>query len=68
MYLNSLPKDKILASTKLKEFADDNLKFNGNSRQFSKRVQNAVEKGEIARHEQFLLFLQRFQKLSIADT
>ena len=28
----------------------------------SKRVENAVEKGEIARYEQFLLFPQCFQK------
>ena len=28
----------------------------------SDRVENIVEKGEIARHEQFLLFQQCFQK------
>ena len=29
---------------------------------YPKRVENTVEKGEIARCEQFLLFLQCFQK------
>ena len=33
-----------------------------------KMVENTVGKGEIARHEQFLLFPQYFQKTSIADT
>ena len=49
-------------SSKLKEFADDNFKFDGNGRKLSKRVENTVGKGEIARHEQFLLFPQCFQK------
>ena len=31
------------------------------------RVENIVEKGEIARNEQFLLFPQCFQKLSVVD-
>ena len=30
-------------------------------------VENIVGKGEIARHEQFLLFPQCFQKLSVAN-
>ena len=38
------------------------FKFNENSRKFSKRVENTVGKGEIARYEQFLLFPQCFQK------
>ena len=33
----------------------------------SDRVENIVEKGEIACNEQFLLFPQCFQKLSIVD-
>ena len=53
---------------KLKEFTDDNFKFDGNGRKFSKWVENNVGKGEIARYEQFLLFPQCFQKTSIADT
>ena len=39
-----------------------NFKFDKNGRELSKWVENTVEKGEIARHEQFLLFPQCFQK------
>ena len=52
----------MLASSKLKEFADDNFNFDENSRKLSKWVENTVGKGEIARYEQFLLFPQCFQK------
>ena len=54
----------------MKEFADDNVKFDKkkNGRKFSKRVENPVEKGEIARYEPFLLFPQGFQKTCTADT
>ena len=48
--------------SKLKRSADDNFTFDENSRKFSKRVENTVGKGEIARYEQFLLFPQCFQK------
>ena len=40
------PKREILDSSKLKEFAYDNLKFDENGRKFSKRVENTVGKGE----------------------
>ena len=53
---------QILDSSKLKEFADDNFKFDENGRKLSKWVENTVGKGEIARHGQFLLFPQCFQK------
>ena len=53
---------QILDSSKLKAFADDNLKFDENGRKLSKRVDNTVGKGEIACYEQFLLFPQCFQK------
>ena len=46
----------------MKEFADDNFKFHENGRNLYKQVENTVEKGEIARYEQFLLFSQCFQK------
>ena len=49
-------------------FPNDNFKFDENSRKSSERVENTVGKGEIARHEQFLLFPQCFQKTSTADT
>ena len=62
IYLNSFPNDK------LKELADDNSKFDENGIKFSKRVENTVGKGEIARYKQFLLFPQCFQKTCTADT
>ena len=62
MPFNPLPDDKILERSKLKQFADDNFKFDENSRKFSKRVKNIVGKGEIAHYEQFLLFPLCFQK------
>ena len=36
--------------------------FDENGSKLSKRVENIVEKGEIARYEQFLLFPQCYQK------
>ena len=57
----------ILDPSKLKEFAEDNLKFDENDRKFSNPVENTVGKGEIAHYEQFLLFPQCFQKTCIAD-
>ena len=51
-----------LDSSKLKKFADDNLKYDENGKKLSKRVEDTVEKGEIACYEQFLLFPQCFQK------
>ena len=50
------------------EFANNNLKFDGNDSKFSKRVENTARKGEIARCEQFLFFSLCFQKTSTADT
>ena len=46
----------------MKEFADDNFKFDENGKKLSKRVENTVGEGEIAHYEQFLLFPQCFQK------
>ena len=57
-----LPNNKILDSSKLKEFADDNFKFDENGSKLSKLVENSVGKGEIAHYEQFLVFPQCFQK------
>ena len=47
----------------MKDFADNNSKFEENGRKLSKPVENTVGKGEIARYEQFLLFPQCFQKV-----
>ena len=65
--VNPFPND-ILDASNLREFAYDNFKFNENGLKFSKRVENIVEKGEIARYEQFLLFPQCFQKACTANT
>ena len=46
----------------MKQFANDNFKFDKNSRKFPERVKKTVGKGEIACYEQFLLFPQYFQK------
>ena len=59
----SITRRHILGSSKLKEFADDNFKFDENGRKLSKRLENTVGKGEIARNEQFLFFPQCFQKV-----
>ena len=66
--LKPFPKRQILDSSKLKEFADDNFRFDKNGRKFSKQVESTVGKGEIARYEQFLPFPQCFQKTCTADT
>ena len=49
-------------------FADDNFKVDENGIKFSKWIENAVGKGEIALYKQFLLFPQCFQKACTADT
>ena len=49
-----------LDSSKLKDFADDNFEIRENGRKFSKRVENS--------YEQFLFFLQCFQKILTADS
>ena len=44
------------------------LELDENNRKFSERVENTLGKGEIARYEQFLLFLKCFQKTYTPDT
>ena len=46
----------------MKEYADDNFKFDKNGRKLFKQEENTVGKGEIARYKQFLCFPQCFQK------
>ena len=62
-----IPRRQILDFSKLEEFADDSFKFDGNGIKLSKWVENTVGKGEIAHHEQFLLFLLCFQETCTAD-
>ena len=49
LYLCMFPKQQILDSPILKEFADDSFICDENSEKFSKWVENTVGKGEIAR-------------------
>ena len=60
--LNSLPNDKTVDLLKLKAFADDKLNLTQKLKFALGRVENIVGKGENAGHQQFLLFLQCFQK------
>ena len=60
--LQLFPIQQILGSPKLKEFADDNLEFDGNGEKLSKRVENTVGKAVIACYEQILLLPQCFLK------
>ena len=62
------PKGQILDFSKLKEFADDNLKVDENDGKFFKRIENPVGKREIACYKQFLLFPQGFHKTCTSDT
>ena len=54
--LKDFPKWQILDSSKLKESADNNFKFDEYSRNFSKWIENTMGKGEMACYKQFLLF------------
>ena len=49
-FLNHFPKQQILDSSKVKDYADGNFKFDENGRKFSQRIENTVRKGEIAHH------------------
>ena len=61
-------KQQIVDSSKMKEFADNNFKFDENDWKFSKEVENIVEKGENAGCEKFLIFPKYFQEICTAYT
>ena len=63
----NLSQQQILDSSELKEFADNNFKFDENGRKLLERVENTVGHGESAHNEQFLLFQQCFQKTCTVD-
>ena len=65
--LNPLPDPPILSSSDSAANKDMISKIWTNGDTKSDWVENIVGKGEIARNEQFLRFLQCFQKLSIVD-
>ena len=60
----TLPNDKIVALTKLKAFADDNLNMNQKLKFALGRVENIVGKEENAGYQHFLLFPPCFEKAS----
>ena len=62
MAFKPITRRQISDSSKLREFADDNFKFDENGSKLSKQVENTLGKGEIAHNEHFLLFPQCFQK------
>ena len=66
-FINPLPHIPILGSSNSAAQKNMMSKIWTNGVQLSDRVENIVGKEEIARHEQFLLFPQCFQKLSIVD-
>ena len=55
------PKQQILDSSNLKEFADENINLMKMVERFSKWLENTVGKGKIAHYEQFLLYPKCFQ-------
>ena len=63
MSLNPFPNKKILDSSKLRDHADNNFKFDEDNRKFSKPVENAGGKGKIA-----LLRDLYCRHIKIADT
>ena len=56
----TLSKRQILDASKLSEFADDNFECDENDRKFSKRVENTLGKGGIARYKHFSFYPQCF--------
>ena len=58
----------IQPTNQIERVADDNFKFDQNGRNFSEWVESTVEKGEIARYEQFLLNPPCFQKTCTPET
>ena len=62
-YDSGLEPGLFLDSSKLKEFADDNLKFDDNERKLSKQVENTVGKGEIACYDNFSFYHSVFKRL-----
>ena len=57
--INPFPNDKFQIS-KLREFEDDKFESDENGGMVSKRVENIVGKGEIARYEHFSFFPQTY--------
>ena len=61
LFVNSLPNNIILDWSKLKAFADNNLKVAAMMIYLFDTVENIMGKGENAGYQHFLLFPQCFQ-------
>ena len=59
---NSLPNNKILAHSKLKELADNKINVTQELKVVSERTENFLGKGENAGYQHFLLFQNMFSK------
>ena len=59
-WFNPFPNDKVLDTTELKAFADDNLNIAKMMISLLDRVENTMDKGENAGYQHFLLFPQCF--------
>ena len=57
----------MLDSSKMKELADDNFKFDENGNKISNTVENSVGEGEVAHYKQILLIPKCFEKTCTAD-
>ena len=59
----------MLTSSKLKDFAENNFKYDENDKKFSEREENTVVKREIAQKQAISPFpTVFFQKMCTADT
>ena len=65
IFVNPLPDDKISDWSKLKQIADNILKYIKNGKSVPYWVENIVRKGEIACYKQLLRFSQCFPQLYI---
>ena len=66
--INPFPNDKILDSPKMKEFAEDNFKFDQNGTNFSKWVEYTAGKVEIASLQANFYFFNRGFKRLVLQT
>ena len=62
-YIQPFAKQQTLHSSKLKEFADDNFRFDESGRMFSKQVENTKGKKKLLVMSNFSFFLSVFKRL-----
>ena len=64
-FVKSFPKRQIPDCSKLKEFADDNFKFDGNGAKFSKRLETLWEKEKLLVTSNFFFCHNVFKRLTL---